>query len=169
MIVPKKLVFLGFAYEMVWQKPPGADLIKLFKLKTKMQTGGGGFGLYSNASRTAIFFLPWRQVSIDEIERGGGSGAYRLSRDWSGYPADIAIRFHIPDGARNLSKIGVLKAVDYTSDKLEKIGDYKGKYSLYTHRYKTPLNLYADRSNSPRAYGASLRGKRIVTSRGLIG
>lgn len=168
MIVPKKLVFLGFPYEIVWETLDQKDRIKLFKLKTEMTTGAGGFGLYSNAAKTTIFFLPWRRVAIDEIN-ADASGGHKLSRDWSGYPADIAIRFHLVDAARNLRNIGTLKKVEYTSDKLEKIGDYKGKFSLYTHHYKTPLNLYADRQRNPRAYGASLRGKRIVTSRGLIG
>lgn len=168
MRVPQKLTFLGFLYEMVWRTPGGAPKITLVKLQTSLNVRARDvYGLFSNGSGTMIYMLPLK--TLDYTERTGKNGEQRLSKIWNGYEADLNLIFTIPNTATTLKRVGILEKIEYTSDKLERTGDRKGDFSLYTHRYKTPLHLYADRELNPRAFCAKLNSKRIVTSRGLVG
>lgn len=170
MKVIKNLVFLGFAYELIWQK--GEDRrskITLFKLQTSLSSGGKNiYGLFSNSQGTSIYVLPFKDVIIEPY-KAGAAKARALSNRWTGYDADIALKLNIPDSSTTLKKIGTLEKIEYTSDKLERSRDTKGRFSLYTHKFKTPLHLYADREKNPRVFGAKLGAKKIVTSRGLVG
>lgn len=170
MKVPKNIVFLGFAYELVWRNLKLNERITLFKLKYSLDTprSGNVAGLFSNSAGTALYVLPYKGVDIENIEDVPGHAA-ALSKRWAGYDADILMRLNVPSSATSLKKVGQLEKIEYTSDKLERSGDTKGRFSLYTHKYKKPIDLYADRVKNPRAFGAKLGTKKIVTSRGLIG
>jgi hypothetical protein len=169
MKVPRKLVFLGFAYELVWADRALGQKITLFKLQTSLNVRAKNvYGLFSNSTGAAIFVLPVKGLKIQNSRQKAHRGQALFER-WSDYRVDLVFRFDIPDSAVSLKKIGQLEKIEYTSDKLERSGDDKGDFSLYTHKYKTPLHLYADRENRPRVFGAKLNAKKIVTSRGLIG
>lgn len=171
MKVVKNIVFLGFAYELVWREATkhARRRVTLFKLHTQMDSGSKGVrGLFSNPAGTAIFILPFQNVDIDNLA-SRSSSARSMSKRWTGYTADLALRLKIPDSATDLMEIGELEKVEYTSDKLDRPGDRQGNFSLYTHNYKTPLRLYADRLKGPRVFGAKLNSKKIVTARGLVG
>lgn len=168
MRVPKSLVFLGFLHELLWSTPRGDPRVTLVKLQTSLNVRARDvYGLFSNGPGTVIYILPL--TSPDFTESPSRLAGRKLSNQWNGYEADLEIRFDIPDGAATLKRLGTLEKIEYTSDKLERTGDRKGDFSLYTHRYKTPLHLYADRERNPRVFGAKLNSKRIVTSRGLVG
>lgn len=171
MNVVKNIVFLGFAYELVWREATkhARRRVTLFKLYTSMDSGAKNVrGLFSNPAGTAIFILPFQNVDIDNLGTRS-SGARALSKRWAGYSADLALRLNIPDSATALKEVGELEKIEYTSDKLDRPGDVRGNFSLYTHNYKTPLHLYADREKNPRVFGAKLNSKKIVTARGLVG
>lgn len=171
MNVVKNIVFLGFAYELVWREATkhARQRLTIFKLYRRLDSGGKAVrGLFSNPTGTAIYILPFKDVDIEELGAGGG-GARALSKRWTGYTADLALRIAIPDSAAKLIEIGELEKIEYTSDKLDRWGDAMGNFSLYTHNFKSPLRLYADRKKNPRVYGAKLGTKRIVTGRGLVG
>lgn len=165
MKVPAKLVFLGFAYEWLWRNPQNQERISLFKLQTSLNVRAQNvYGLFSNGPGTAIFALPIRSLDLQE-----SSARSRLFERWADYYTDLQMRFNVPDSQTTLKKNGMLDKVEYTSDKLERAGDQKGRFRLYTHKFKRPLNLYTDREKNPRAFGARIGSKRIVTGRGLVG
>lgn len=169
MKVPQQLVFLGFAYELVWTDKDGRKKITLFKLQTSLAVKAKNvYGLFSNSTGTTIFALPLKSLDIQNTNRKSTKGA-RLFEAWSDYDTDLSFRFDLPDSQASLKKIGKLEKVEYTSDKLERPGDSKGRFSLYTHKFKMPLDLWADRDWSPRVFGAKKGSKKIVTSRGLVG
>jgi len=167
MRVPKNVVFLGFLYELVWRTKSLSPKITLVKLQTSLNVRAKDvYGLFSNEAGTAIYALPLKSPTYTDATRWRGA---KLATRWNGYEPDLNIHFNIPDSATDLKRVGTLEKIEYTSDKLERPGDQKGHFSLYTHKYKTPLHLYADRERNPRVFGARLNGKRIVTSRGLVG
>lgn len=170
MKVISSLIFLGFAYELVWFNIDLNPRVTLFKLKYSLNTPKAGkvAGLFCNSAGTALYVLPYKNVGIENIENTNGR-AGALSASWAGYESDILLRLSLPNRAAVLKKIGQLEKIEYTSDKLDRAGDRKGHFSLYTHKYKRPLDLYADRAQNPRVFGAKLGAKKIVTSRGLIG
>jgi len=165
MRVPATLVFLGFAYELLWRDMHNREKISLFKLQTSLEVRAKHvYGLFSNGPGTAIYSLPLRALALQETRRRSP-----LFRRWADYDTDIEFRFNLPDSQARLERAGKLDKVEYTSDKLERPGDQKGRFRLYTHKFRTPLDLYTDRANNPRVFGAQLGTKRLVTSRGLVG
>ncbi len=171
MKVLKSLVFLGFAYEIVWRESTRyqRERITMFPLNTEMRfTKMGVYGLFSNGPGTKIFFLPLDRVNV---ESGALASAEleRMSKRWSHYAPGMTLRINIPDRAVDLEPIGRLYSTEYTSDKIDRPGDRQGRFSLYSHRFKRPIDLYADRKTKPRVWAAQSGARRIVTSGGLVG
>lgn len=172
MRVPSKLVFLGFAYEIVWRDPQGKTILNTYQLKQNLSTRPQQrtpHAMLTNAKGTALFVTPWKGVDVEELRGAQQNKFERMFEHWAQYEADLKMRFKIPRRAEQLKRIGQLLSVSYTSDKMETATDDKGRFNIYIHKFKKPPRFFANSRAKPLVWGAKKERGRIVTSRGLIG
>jgi hypothetical protein len=169
MKVPSKLVFLGYTYEVNIEKADGQIVLMTYQLVTKLgqRTSRTPHCLCCDPAGKTLIIAPMRNFKIKKA-RGGQSAGHRLFGRWADYDADLSVSFTIPDSSTTLHKAGKLYRMEYTSDKIDRDRDQKGRFNVYVHRFKKPLDFYADSATSPRVWAAK-SNRKIVTARGLIG
>jgi len=169
--VGKQLTLLGFVSEMTFEGKDGNQFIARFPTKRSWspKCRAGTTAIAASSGRKAIFLIPWdcRKVTEKEKQIKGKSALYST---WSGYEVDRVFKLHIPKGSEDLSRLGKVIKIEYTSDKWERRGDSPGKFHLYRHIYRRPQTLFVDRVDNPRTWAIkSGQGQTLVSARGLIG
>jgi len=172
MVVGRDLIFLGFVADFTFEANSGDRFTVKYRKKTNLANGAADTAaLLSNATRSALYFLPYDKPSIEALPKRGFKNHKATFRQWANYQADSVIKIHVPKKNETLFKIGRLLEISYTSDKLAQSGD-TGKWNLYVHKFKRPPKFYGDKKSAEfcRYWGVlDEQGKTLVTARGIIG
>lgn len=159
MLIPKRVALLGFVVRTIWTDYNGKTRVDEWpgpNSRSKRER----LALCANGSGKKLFFLPWSDnVNPSEIS-SGGKRAKKLFEVWSDFEADSAFSMDLDD--LNLSPIGMLRTIEYESDK------WGGTLNRYVHDFRSPAELRKTDS-SPAAWGVQARGKKLVGRRGIVG
>lgn len=152
MIIGKRLVLLGRVIVIEWTAKDGDAW--------KADFDRDNLALLTNATGTALFMVPWKKSKSVNMPKW--KKEKKQFETWSELEADSGFQATIPRDT--LFVCGTITSIIYESDK------WTGRKELYEHAYEKPVKFYEDRKKNPVAFGAlHERGKKLVSSRGLIG
>jgi len=152
MNITRRLTLLGTVYRIVWQGD--RDRITRFKKKTFLACNGAG---------TSIYLLPGAKTKKIAVP-GGYQKQKRMYLEWTeDHEVDSALEIYVPDTP--LRSRGRILEVIYDSDKFSA----RGRPKRYQHEFESLPSLFNDSKKSPRVWAIRKSGKKLVTSRGIIG
>jgi len=152
MIIGKRLVLLGRVIVIEWTDKADEHY--------RADFNRDHLALCTNATGTALFMVPWKKAK--KISLPKWKKEKKTFEAWSELEADTGFQATIPRDT--LFICGLITTIIYESDK------WTGRKELYEHHYKGKVKFYSDRQKNPVSWGVlHERGKKLVSSRGLIG
>ena len=124
-------------------------------------TGRKPCTLCCNSTGKRVFLFPWKKAQEVDLPLGAVKEKETFE-NWSGFDADSA--FTIQFAHNELKAVGEPLSIIYVSDK------WTGEAERYRHEFKSGNRLCNNNMKSPRIWGfLNKRGKRLVSSRGIVG
>lgn len=168
MKIKTDLVFLGFVRRIQYKdfRQSLNTVSCKFTEKIPTKTDKKILGLFVTSDAKTLYFIPWSRPVIMEVPKGLELHK-KVFRRWANQPANQAINIWIPK-LKNLSHVGYIEEIEYTSDKFERAGD-DGKFNLYMHKFKTKPAIYVNCPLRPYMWGvADPDERKIMTYRGIV-
>jgi len=124
--------------------------------------------LFATPDRKSVYIVPWNKPRFEQITPGSYPRQVLTARLWFNYEPDEKIKIDFPNSVKSLAQVGLIKEIEYTSDKFETPKD-RGKWNLFFHPAKRDTNLFVNCPITPFIWGIQdPQGRTLLNYRGLI-